>query len=337
VDVLVIGGSVFVGRAVVAAARGAGARVTVFNRGHSGPAPEGVEQIVGDRTSAADLRQLGGRRFDLVVDTCGYVPADVARAAELLADACAHYCFISSINAYPGWPEDVDHRARGVWNGDPDATRADVPADVGEAGAYGWLKVGCEQAVERAFGQQRHTVLRAGAIVGPQDRAVGRLPWWIDRIARGGAVLVPGRPYRPMALIDARDLADFACSGAAGTFDVPGPAGRDTWADLLDACRTATGSDARAEWVDDEWLLAQDVAPWTELPLWSPPSAGPGAFTPDGAAAAAAGLRWRPLAETVTDTWNWMQQLPEPWQPTPATPGLEPAKENELLAEWHSR
>src|SRR5579875_981869 len=235
-DVLVIGGSVFLGRAVVAEAQARGDRVTVFNRGVSGPAPAGAEQITGDRTSRADLEQLAGRRFDLVVDTSGYVPADVAAAAAVLEPNAGHYAFVSSVNAFPGWPEDADYGVRGAHRGDPDATRDVLPAEVPEHQAYGWLKVGCELAVERAFGAQRTTVLRAGAIVGPDDSRVGRLPWWIDRVARGGEVLVPGEPGDPVALVDSRDLAQFALLRAPGTFETGGPTGRDTRADLMAAC-----------------------------------------------------------------------------------------------------
>lgn len=335
-DVLVIGGSVFLGRAVVSEALAQGARVTVFNRGRSGATPEGAEQVVGDRTSATDLGQLAGRRFDVVVDTCGYVPAEVRLSAELLAPACGHYGFVSTVNVFPGWPEDADYTARGAHDGDPDATRDDVPDGMDGAEPYGWLKAGCERAVVRAFGEQRCTVLRAGSIVGPYDVKVGRLPWWIARVARGGEVLVPGAPSDPVALIDARDLARFALSAAPGTFETGGPAGRDTRADLMDACAKATGSDASFTYVDDAWLAAQDVEAWTELPLWVSAAEGPGVFAHHGAAAEAAGLRWRPLADTVADTWAWQRALPGGWQPTELTPGLAADKERRLLDSWHA-
>jgi 2'-hydroxyisoflavone reductase len=251
-DVLVIGGSVFLGRAVVSEALAIGADVTVFNRGRSGAKPPGATQVVGDRTSREDLAQLAGRRFDVVVDTCGYVPAVAALSAALLAPACDRYAFVSSINAYPGWPTAEDYRAGGVHDGDPDATEA--PGGFDPAHSYGWLKVGCERAVERAFGSARTSVLRAGCIVGPDDSAIGRLPWWLDRVARGGEVLVPGAPSDPVALVDARDVARFALGGAVGTFEVPGPVGRDTRADLMAACAAATGAAAELTYVDSAWL-----------------------------------------------------------------------------------
>jgi 2'-hydroxyisoflavone reductase len=337
-NVLVIGGSVFLGRAMVTEAAALGADVTVFNRGVSAPTPPGAAQLVGDRTDPADLEQLAGRRFDLVVDTCGYVPADVARSANLLAATCGHYAFVSTINVYPGWPVLADYRAAGVHGSSPDATRDDLPADLDAGQDYGWLKVGCELAVERAFGAKRSTILRAGLIVGPDDGAVSRLPWWIDRVSRGGEVLVPGTPADPVALIDARDLAQFALSGTPGTYETPGPTGRDTRGDLMAACRAATGSDASFTYIEDEqWLVDQGVAPWTELPLWVPKAAAPSAFAHHSANTAAAGLHWRPLAETVADTWAWLRDVPGGWRATDRTPGLAPDHERELLAAWAAR
>jgi 2'-hydroxyisoflavone reductase len=328
-DVLVLGGSVFMGRAVVAEALAAGARVTVFNRGKSGPTPVGAEQVVGDRTALADLEQLAGRHFDLVVDTCGYVPAEVGLGAQLLAPSCGHYVFVSTINVFPGWPSLPDFHTGGVYAGDPDASPADAPDP--EA-AYGWLKAGCELAVVRAFGTARSTVLRAGCIVGPDDSQVGRLPWWIARVARGGRVLAPGDPSAPVSVIDARDIARFALLRAAGTFELGGPSvARDA---LMQICRDVTGSAARFAWVDASWLADQEVEEWTEIPLWS---TAPSVFLSDSSAAVAAGLRWRPLRDTVADTWAWQQRVPGGWRPAPRTPGLDPEKEAALVAAWDAR
>jgi 2'-hydroxyisoflavone reductase len=336
-DVLVIGGSVFLGRAVVREALGAGAEVTVFNRGISAPQPADVAHLRGDRTVPADLAQLAGRGFDVVVDTSGYVPADVAASATLLADNCGHYAFVSSISAYPQWPGSVDYAAAGVFDAGPDATRDDRPEDVEEWQAYGWLKAGCEQAVRRAFGTDRAAILRAGGIVGPDDSVVGRLPWWLDRASRGGEILVPGAPDHPIALIDSRDLARFALSGAAGTFECGGPVGRDTWADLMSACAAATGANASFTYVDGQWLNDQGLEDWTELPLWVADSEGPGVWAHDNAAGEAAGLRWRPLADTVADTWAWQRAVRGGWTPGERTPGLAADRERELLAAWHAR
>lgn len=336
-DVLVIGGSVFVGRAVVSEALARGDDVTVFNRGRSGATPAGARQLTGDRAVAADLEQLREQHFDLVVDTCGYVPTEVTQSANVLAASADHYAFVSSINAYPGWPSRVDYDAGGTYDGDPDATRDDVPEGYDGGQAYGWLKVGCELAVLRAFGAERTAVLRGGSIVGPHDSEVGRLPWWIDRVSRGGEVLVPGPPGDHVALIDSRDLARFALSGASGVFETPGPSTRDTRADLMAACMTATGADVTLTYVDEAWLARQGVQAWTEIPLWVPLAEEPGVFAHHSAAAEAAGLAWRPLAETVADTWVWQQAVSGGWRPSPRTPGLAPERERELLAAWHAR
>lgn len=329
-DVLVLGGTVFLGRAVVAEAQAAGARVTVFNRGVSGEPPEGAEQITGDRTVAADLEQLAGRHFDVVVDTSGYVPADVARSAKLLAPTCDHYSFVSTINVFPGWPTTADYRAGGVHDGQPDATRDDAPDD--PAAAYGWLKAGCEQAVVREFGEDRSGTLRAGCIVGPHDSRVGRLSWWIDRVSRGGEVLVPGAPDDIVSVVDARDLARFALDRPAGAFEVTGPP--TPRRELLEACRSVTGSDARLTWVDAAWLAEQDVEEWTEIPLWS---SEPGVFRHDNAPARAAGLGLRPPRDTIADMWAWQQGIDGGWRPAEMTPGLDPDKETRLLKAWHGR
>lgn len=334
-DVLVLGGSVFLGRAVVAEAQAAGHDVTVFNRGVSKPEPAGATHIRGDRTVAADLAQLGSHRFDLVVDTCGYVPAIVGLSVAALEPVAAHYAFISTVNVYPGWPEMTDYEAAGVYDGDPDAIEA--PADLVEAGPYGWLKVGCERAVERAFGVDRTSILRAGCIVGPDDSATGRLPWWIDRVSRGGEVMVPGDPFDPVSLIDARDLARFALSRTPGTFEATGPVGRNTRADLMAACMAATGADPEFVYIDDTFLAKQDVEAWTEIPLWVSKAEGPSLFAHDSSAAAAKGLNWRPLTETVADTWAWMQTVEGGWRAFERTPGLDPAREQNLIAAWRSR
>jgi 2'-hydroxyisoflavone reductase len=333
-DVLVLGGTVFLGRAVVGEAQALGAHVTIFNRGRSGPPPDGVTALIGDRTVRADLDQLAGRHFDLVVDTSGYVPADVARSAAVLAPSCDHYAFVSTINVFPSWPKTADYHLDGVHDGDPDATRDDVPAELSASAPYGWLKAGCEQAVLRAFGAERTAVLRGGSIVGPHDSEVGRLPWWIARVARGGEVLVPGSADDVISLIDARDLAAFALSGPTGAFETAGPPARDTRGELMRACREATGSDARFSYVGDDWLKAQDVAAWTEVPLWAPGS--PGVFSHHTGDAEAAGLTWRPLRDTVADTWAWQQAVPGGWRSARDTPGLVPEKEAELLAAWHA-
>lgn len=329
---LIIGGSAFLGRATAEEALSRGARVTTFNRGRSGPDVDGVEALRGDRTSDDDLAQLAGRSFDVVVDTSGFVPEVVGRSAKLLAGSGAHYVYVSSMSATTTWPG-----AR-----TPDGAPAqDCPSDAGpDDGDYGKLKAGCERAVTEVFGE-RSTVLRAGLILGPHEN-VGRLPWWLGRIARGGEVLAPGDPDRPMQLVDARDLAAFMLdageSGTGGTFNATGPRGNATMGSWLGDCVAAIGSDATLTWVDDAFLLGREVAPWTELPLWTPRGQDlDHVWDADTAAAQEAGLRTRPVADTVRDTWAWMQAGRVPEQPPHAhvpAHGIDPVKERQILDVW---
>lgn len=331
---LVLGGTRFLGRGVVDAALATGAEVTTLTRGVSGSPPAGVEAVHGDRTTADGLGALRGREWDVVVDTSGYLPRVVGAAARLLADRVGHYVFVSTLNVYPDWPE------RPIGAG---SARHDCPPDAepdGDARAeYGRLKAGCERAVDQYFAG-RSTHVRAGLIVGPHDD-VGRLPWWIARIARGGEVLAPGAPERALRLVDARDLAAWCVecgrAGHGGGFPATGPAGQTSYGELFEACRLATGSTARFTWVPDEFLLAREVEPWTELPLWAPVSAAPALWDQDTSDAERTGLRCRPIAETVADTAAWLRAAGTPPQRAdrPA-PGLDPAREATLLAAWHA-
>jgi hypothetical protein len=314
--------------AEVATARGHS--VTTFNRGLTGEPVLGVHQLIGDRNDPESLRQVTqAGEFDLVFDT-GYTPAELRASATALEPHAAHYAFVSSINVYPGWPERADYRAGGLHAGDPDAGD-ELPDELDEAAAYGWRKAGAEQAVLRSFGESRSTLLRAGLIAGPHD-GIGRLPWWLSRIARGGTVLAPGSPTAELRLIDARDIAEFALTLARGAYEVAGPAHQINRAQLFDECRKATGSDAEFRWVDDEWLARQDVAYWTEIPLWIPADEAAGMVAHDTRPAEAAGLACRPVFDTLIDTWQWMRSLDGGWSPSARTPGLSAEREAALIA-----
>ncbi len=334
--VLVLGGTRFLGWAVVAAALDAGDDVTTFTRGVSGKPPDPVEALYGDRSVAADLAVLEGRQFDVVVDTSGYEPRVVRDSARLLAPSAGHYVFVSTLNVFPDWGEQPVGADSPVHDGTPDATTDDAPED--PVARYGWLKSGCERAVQREFGD-RSTMARAGLLVGPHDDT-GRLTSWLRRVADGGEVLAPGRPDKWIALADVRDLATWMLrcgpDGIAGSFITTGPAGQVRFDGVLDACRTATGSDARFTWVAEDFLAAQEVAPWTDLPFWLPESIGPAAFDHDTRPAEQAGLRFRPVAETVADTWAWLRTTPDPPHDSGrASTGLDPDKERSVLAAWH--
>jgi len=320
---LVLGGTRFVGRAVVAAALARGDEVTAVHRGLTGALPPGVRGLHADRTDPAALAGAlaAAGPVDAVVDTWAGAPAVAASAATLLAGRAERYGYVSSISVYADGHVD---ESSPVVPGDPDALGGD----------YAALKRGAELAVLRAF--PRALLGRAGLVLGPHED-VGRLPWWLTRTARGGRVVAPGRPGRPLQYVDARDLADWLlaglASGLAGAVDVASRSGHATTQDLLTACRTATGSDAELVWVGEEELAAAGAQPWTHLPCWVP-EAGPSAgfLEADTSLAVQTGLRCRPVAATVADTWAWLQRDGVPAQrPDRPAHGLPAAVERALL------
>ncbi|WP_432830655.1 NAD-dependent epimerase/dehydratase family protein [Dactylosporangium sp. CA-092794] len=339
---LVLGGTWFLGRALGELALDSGWSVTTFNRGVSAADLEGVEAIRGDREQVADLRRLAEHGpWDAVVDTIGFVPRQVLAAATALAPVTRHYVFLSSVNVYTGWPNEPLDDASPLFVCPPDAD-SDFGAELGYAGQYGAQKAGCERAVAAALGADRTTILRPGVILGPHEY-VGRLTWWLTRAARGGQLLTPGPPDRPIQPIDVRDVAAFALRCAAGdypgSFNLAAPIGHATFADLIDGCITATGADTVPVWADPDWLLRHQVEQWTELPLWRTHD---GVWKINSSRAEQAGLRCRPLIETVTDTWAWMTGggtaiTGSGEAGRAADHGLAPDRERELLQAWTQR
>jgi nucleoside-diphosphate-sugar epimerase len=329
--VLVLGGTRFLGPAVVAAALARGDQVTTFSRGVSGEPPAGVSALHGDRSDPQALEVLRGREFDLVVDTCGYVPAEVGAAAERLAGSCGHYVFVSTINVYPGWPKEPVRADSAMHDCPPDAREA--PPELTGAGPYGYLKAGCERAVAAHF-PGRHTLVRAGLLVGPRDNS-GRLTWWLGRMARGGRVPVPGPPAANLSFVDVRDLAewmlDSGTAGHVGPFNATGPADMTTYGEVFEACRAATGAAAELVWIPEDAITAAGVEPWTELPLWVP-SSDRYAFDVDVRPILDAGLRLRPIVETIADTWAWQRGVAEMPEGFDGKSGLTPGQEAALLA-----
>ena len=306
--ILIIGGGRFLGRAFAAEALAQGHQVTVFNRGRTSVDLAGVQVVRGDREKPEDLARLaesapepedGGPAWDAVVDTCGFVPKVVGATARALRDKARAYLFISSLNAYQDWGEKPLRDNSPKFECGPEETE----------GEYGPLKAGCERAVLEEF-PDRTICLDAGLILGPYE-AMGRLTWWLKRIARGGDVLAPGDPNRHIGPIDARDIALFGLgcieNGEFGAFPTVGP-GTETFGDLLEACVRETGSGARLHWAQDEFLQAHEVPEWTGLPAWSVERGNAAAvWDVHSERAVAAGLRCRPLAETVRDTWAWLR------------------------------
>jgi 2'-hydroxyisoflavone reductase len=347
---LVLGGSAFVGRALIDDARAGGWDVTTFNRGVTaaayarggqvagdGPGRPGSGQLTrltGDRTDAAALSQLTTSSWDVVADTWSGAPAVVRDSARLLADRADRYVYISSGSVY-GPPLKV--------GGDEDSPTVDASPDDGDGVDYARAKRGAELAVLGAFGERRTLIARPGTILGPHED-VGRLPWWLARVSRGGEVLAPAPPERPLQLIDARDLARFvldaATGGHAGVFNTVSRRGHATTQTLLDSCVDVAGApDARLTWVSDEVIERAGIEPWTELPIWLPLGHEyEGLHGADVERAHAAGLRCRPVSETVADTWAWMGSLegPPPLRRGLPAPGLGPDAERAALALAHA-
>jgi len=317
---LVLGGTKFLGRHVVDAALAEGHDVTIFTRGQTNPDlyPE-VEHLLGDRDGNLDA--LAGGRWDGVVDTSGYVPRIVRRSAELLRESVERYVFVSSISVYADFSVPIDESSPVAELDDPDTEEV--------LEHYGALKAACERVVEEVYGE-RSARVRAGLIVGPYD-PTDRFTYWPRRIAAGGDVLGPGRPDAPVQFVDARDLARWlvtlALAGPGGTFNATGPAEPLTFAELLERSRAALGSDANVVWLDDDRVTAAGVQPWTELPLWLPGEDHAGMARADISRALAAGLRFRPLEETVADTLAWDRTVPGD------RPTLSHEREQEILGE----
>ena len=320
---LVLGGTRFVGRAVVDAALERGWDVDAVHRGVTGRLTDGARTLRVDRTDPAALSAaLGDGRWDAVLDTWAGAPRVAAVAAELLADRTGRAAYVSSRSVYAA-PQPGSDESAPVVDGDP----------AGEQVAYDVDKRGGELAWLAAV--PGTLLLRAGLVLGPHED-IGRLPWWLDRISRGGRVVAPGRPDRTLQLVDARDLAAFALDGLeqglSGAYDVVSLPGHTTTLELLEACVEATGSDAELVWVDEDALDAAGVQPWTQLPCWVPESGQLDALvTGDTRRAHAAGLVCRPVEQTVADTWAWVQRDGVPRGRPGREPGLPPELERALL------
>ncbi len=320
---LMLGGTGFLGGAVVAEAIRRGWSVTVLNRGERAPAPAGVTALRGDRTKPDGLAALAGdERWDRVVDTWSGEARAVLASASALVDRVDQYVYVSSRSVYAA-PVGL-----GV---DEQAPIVDAPADGGEDG-YAEMKAGAERAVLDVFGA-RASVARAGLILGPGED-IGRLPWWLRRMERGGDVLAPEPADLPLQYIDARDLANFLLDCPPGIFNTVGETGTTTMGEFLAACRSVVNPAAELRWIDPDVILAADVVPWNDLPVWIP--AGHEfrwLHEADVRRAYAAGLSPRPILETVADTWEWLQRVGDlKRKPGRPSVGLDPDREAAVLA-----
>jgi 2'-hydroxyisoflavone reductase len=312
--ILVLGGTAFVGRAIVADALENGMEVTLFGRGRTGRELfPGVERLIGDRDTG-DYSALRGRSWDAVVDVSGYRPREVGQAMDAVEGRVGRYLFVSSHAVYvqegvgPGADEDTPRR--------PPVRDAQVL----DNSTYGPSKVACEDDVVARYGE-RATLVRPGKVVGPYDPGEN-LTYWVRRAARGGRVAVPGDPAQPLQVVDARDLARLVvrllADGRGGAFHAVGPAEPTTLGGLIETCARVAGST-----VELVPVPIDSVGPMFPLVRsnWLTQQRSP-------ARARAAGMPATPLEKTVADVLAWDRDRGRP----PLREPLSPQAEQELLA-----
>jgi 2'-hydroxyisoflavone reductase len=317
-SLLVLGGTRFLGRALVDAALARDLEVTLFNRGRTNPElfPE-VEKLRGDRER--DLSALAGREWDAAVDVATFLPRAVRLSVDALHERVDRYAFVSSISAYADLSKPPSEDAPLAELEDPESERIED---------YGPLKAECERIVREVFGE-RSLVVRPGLIVGPHD-PTDRFTYWPRRVAEGGEVLAPAPPDAPVQFIDVRDLAEWIVraveSSLSGVFNATGEP--ITFEELLDECRRVSGK-AEVVWVPPERLLEAGIGEWMELPLWIVSPEFAAMQRTNVSKALRAGLRIRPLAATIRDTLAWDAERDTP---RAEGVGLSAERERELLA-----
>ena len=324
--ILIIGGTRFLGRHLVESALAYSHDVTLFNRGKSNPGlfPQ-LETIIGDREQ--DVNKLEGRIWDAVIDVAGYVPRIVRLSAEILKENVARYVFISTISVY------ADFKTVGIDESYPVGKLENETVEEITGETYGPLKALCEQAVQDIYGE-RALIVRPGLIVGPHD-PTDRFTYWPVRVARGGDVLAPQKPEAAIQVIDVRDLADFTIKliqdNASGIYNATGPDYDLTIGKLLEVSKQASNSNADFKWASVDFLNQHKVEAWSDMPTWVPDDEeGVGFSRIDVSKAINAGLKFRPLEETVRDTLAWAQTRPvdHAWRA-----GLTAEREAQVLAD----
>ena len=323
--ILIIGGTRFLGLHLVEAALARRHEVTLFNRGKSNPDlfPQ-LETILGDREK--DVKKLEGRIWDAVIDVVGYVPRIVRLSAEVLEPGVSRYIFISSISVY------ADFKKIGMDESHPVGKLGDETVEEITGETYGPLKALCEGVVQEIYGE-RALIVRPGLIVGPHD-PTDRFTYWPVRVGRGGEVLAPEKPEAATQIIDVRDLAEFMIKlieeNASGVYNATGPDYELTMGKLLDVSKQVSGSEAKVKWASVEFLKQNKVEAWSDMPAWVPEDEeGIGFARMELSKAIRAGLRFRPLEETIRDTLEWAKTRPvdHAWRA-----GLTAEREAEVLA-----
>jgi len=338
---LILGGTGFTGPFQVRYALDRGHKVTVFNRGktHPGELPKEVEQLIGDRNGQMDA--LKNRQWDVVIDNPTSAPVWVRDAAQILKGNVERYVFISTISVY------ADASNAGVeesaplakYNG-PDAMKESRESIIASKYAlYGPLKALSEQEAEKWFPKQT-LIVRPGLIVGPRDET-DRFTYWPVRLDRGGEVLAPGDPSDPVQFIDGRDLAEWVIrmveQRQTGIYNATGPEKTLGVGAMLEGIKTANKSNAKLTWVNADFLEAQKVEPWSDMPVWVPPRGEEGGMGRINIQRALSkGLTFRPLADTARDTLAWFKSQPAERQ-AKLKAGLSREREEEVLAAWHKK
>jgi 2'-hydroxyisoflavone reductase len=325
--ILINGGTRFLGRHLVDSALGRGHEVTLFNRGKTNPAlfPQ-LETILGDRekdvVKLADL----GRSWDAAIDVAGYLPRIVRLSVEALEPRVGRYVYISSLSVYENF------REVGIDESYPVGKIEDETVEEITEETYGPLKALCEKVVQDIYGE-RALIVRPGLIVGPHD-PTDRFTYWPVRVARGGDVLAPQKPEAAIQVVDVRDLSEFIIQlieeNASGVYNATGPDYELTIGKLLEVSKRISGSEANLRWGSLEFLKQHKVEPWSDMPTWIPDDEeGLGFSRIDVSKAIAAGLKFRPLEETVRDTLAWAQTRPDDheWRA-----GLTAEREAQVLA-----
>jgi 2'-hydroxyisoflavone reductase len=324
--ILILGGTVFVGRHLAREALYRGHDVTLFNRGRTDPKlfPE-AKKLFGDRDGTLDA--LNGQMWDAVIDTCGYVPRIVRQSALRLSTKANHYTFISSISVYR------DFSQPGLKETSTLGHLKDKSTEEIDEDTYGPLKVLCEQEVTDSF-PERALIVRPGIIVGPND-PTDRFTYWPVRVARGGSILAPRPSQAEVQFIDVRDLAEWILNSIevrrVGAFNATGPDSRLTMGKFLGTCAAELNAEASFIWADKEFLMQSEVKEWMELPFWLADESLAGLLAVNIDKAISAGLTFRALKETVRATYEWAQTR-DPAHEWRA--GLKPEKETALLSAW---
>lgn len=338
-NLLILGGTGFLGPHTVREALKRGHKMTLFNRGRTRQDLfPNLENLRGDRdpNKGDGLNALKNKQWDAVIDTSGYVPRLVRASAELLSQSVKHYVFISTVSVYN------DFSKIGLVETDAVGKISDETIEKVTPEAYGPLKALSEQAAEQAM-PGRVTNIRPGLIVGPGD-PTDRFTYWPVRIDRGGEVLAPLPKESPVQFIDVRDLASWIIKmiedGHEGVYNATGPEAQLSFAQMIYGCRAATNSNVSFTWADPEFLDSQQVKPWQELPLWIPGEESAGQDQVNIDKALSMGLSFRPLAETARDTISWHKETRGEnydFGSQPNSFGMTAEREKQVLKVWHAQ